>query len=96
MYKNHDNYQEIPPGSYPSSEHARYDGRYIYDHEAPPRPPLPDETGESKVIHDIMEMHSFSFNEKGPGVPFLAEVKWNYCRKIYTHIMSSSRFWHQH
>ncbi|XP_056002920.1 tight junction protein ZO-1-like isoform X18 [Ostrea edulis] len=44
MYKNHDNYQEIPPGSYPSSEHARYDGRYIYDHEAPPRPPLPDET----------------------------------------------------
>ncbi|XP_052695379.1 tight junction protein ZO-1-like isoform X9 [Crassostrea angulata] len=44
IYKGHHNYQEIPPGSYPNSEHARYDGRYIYDHEAPPRPPLPDET----------------------------------------------------
>lgn len=46
IYKGHHNYQEIPPGSYPNSEHARYDGRYIYDHEAPPRPPLPDETGQ--------------------------------------------------
>ncbi|KAL4216328.1 Tight junction protein ZO-2 [Mactra antiquata] len=35
--------QDIPPGAYPSnSTHSRYDGRYIYDHEAvPPRPPLP-------------------------------------------------------
>nr|XP_022306894.1 uncharacterized protein LOC111113163 isoform X3 [Crassostrea virginica] len=44
LYKGHHNYQEIPQGAYPASEHARYDGRYIYDHEAPPRPPLPDET----------------------------------------------------
>ncbi|XP_061190159.1 tight junction protein ZO-1-like isoform X3 [Saccostrea echinata] len=43
-YKGHHNYQEIPPGAYPGNEHARYDGRYVYDHEAPPRPPLPDET----------------------------------------------------
>ncbi|XP_052215345.1 tight junction protein ZO-1-like isoform X4 [Dreissena polymorpha] len=35
--------QDIPPGAYPAnSPHSRYDGRYIYDHEAaPPRPPLP-------------------------------------------------------
>ena len=46
LYKGHHNYQEIPQGAYPASEHARYDGRYIYDHEAPPRPPLPDETGQ--------------------------------------------------
>ena len=35
---------DIPPGAYPpNSPHSRYDGRYIYDHEAaaPPRPPLP-------------------------------------------------------
>ncbi|XP_052785868.1 tight junction protein ZO-1-like isoform X3 [Mya arenaria] len=35
--------QDIPAGAYPpNSPHSRYDGRYIYDHEAvPPRPPLP-------------------------------------------------------
>ncbi|XP_063437039.1 tight junction protein ZO-1-like isoform X2 [Mytilus trossulus] len=33
--------QDIPRGAYPPSEHARYDGRYIYDHEGPPVPPLP-------------------------------------------------------
>ncbi|XP_070178925.1 tight junction protein ZO-1-like isoform X2 [Littorina saxatilis] len=33
--------EEPPPGAYPPSAHARYDGRYVYDHEGPPRPPLP-------------------------------------------------------
>ncbi|XP_041355918.1 tight junction protein ZO-1-like isoform X2 [Gigantopelta aegis] len=31
----------VPPGAYPNSEHVQYDGRYVYDNEAPPRPPLP-------------------------------------------------------
>ncbi|XP_050399487.2 tight junction protein ZO-1 isoform X3 [Patella vulgata] len=33
--------QGVPLGAYPQSEHTRYDGRYVYDHEGPPRPPLP-------------------------------------------------------
>ncbi|CAC5411802.1 TJP1 [Mytilus coruscus] len=33
--------QDIPRGAYPPSQHAQYDGRYIYDHEGPPVPPLP-------------------------------------------------------
>ena len=37
--------QDVPPGSYPGTEHSKYDGRYIYDHEAPPRPPLPMDSG---------------------------------------------------
>lgn len=36
----------IPKGAYPSNpEHSHYDGRYVYDHEAPPRPPLPVDAG---------------------------------------------------
>ncbi|KAL3885385.1 hypothetical protein ACJMK2_025454 [Sinanodonta woodiana] len=41
LYKGHRSPAEHPPGAYPNSPHAQYDGRYIYDHEAPPRPPLP-------------------------------------------------------
>ncbi|KAJ8311679.1 hypothetical protein KUTeg_011034 [Tegillarca granosa] len=37
LYDRHD----VPQGAYPSSSHVTYDGHYIYDHEAPPRPPLP-------------------------------------------------------
>ena len=32
---------DVPPGAYPPSGHAHFDGRYVYDHEAPPRPLLP-------------------------------------------------------
>ena len=41
IYKERNNTQNMPPGAYPGTEHSRFDGRYIYDHEAPPRPPLP-------------------------------------------------------
>ncbi|XP_071115836.1 tight junction protein ZO-1-like isoform X5 [Haliotis cracherodii] len=37
----------LPHGAYPNSEHARYDGRYVLDNEAPPRPPLPSGFDES-------------------------------------------------
>lgn len=46
MYKS--NPQEIPKGAYPPSEHAHFDGRYIYDHEGPPVPPLPTGVDPSK------------------------------------------------
>lgn len=45
IYKGSYDPTHIPAGAYPPSEHARYDGRYVYDHEAPPRPLLPQETG---------------------------------------------------
>lgn len=47
--------QDIPPGAYPAnSPHSRYDGRYIYDHEAvPPRPPLPTGMEGSKFTDHI-------------------------------------------
>ncbi|WAR29516.1 ZO2-like protein, partial [Mya arenaria] len=41
--KKNDEWRKDDAGAYPpNSPHSRYDGRYIYDHEAvPPRPPLP-------------------------------------------------------
>lgn len=48
--------QDIPAGAYPpNSPHSRYDGRYIYDHEAvPPRPPLPSGLENSKYFSTII------------------------------------------
>lgn len=49
LYDRHD----VPQGAYPSSSHVTYDGHYIYDHEAPPRPPLPPGVeGKSSGVHD--------------------------------------------
>lgn len=87
IYKGHHNYQEIPPGSYPNSEHARYDGRYIYDHEAPPRPPLPDETGRCQRSWCITVLIIFSSQ-------YLVEIiifqKFASCQLLIRHLYSST------
>ncbi|XP_033725435.1 tight junction protein ZO-1-like isoform X4 [Pecten maximus] len=44
LYKGNYDPNSLPQGAYPHSEHVRYDGRYVYDNEAPPRPPLPQDT----------------------------------------------------
>ena len=49
--------QDIPPGAYPpNSPYSKYDGRYIYDHDAvPPRPPLPSSLDNSGYSCDIIK-----------------------------------------
>ena len=57
-YKSQFSPQDIPAGAYPpNSPHSRYDGRYIYDHEAvPPRPPLPSGLDNRKSVIDTCSL----------------------------------------